>query len=264
MSRSRGRLASPQTGGLLNPLAQRVNLLRAVRFFAGAPEGALPVVAEALEPVRLPAGVTLFHKGDVGDSMYVIASGRLRVHDGPLTFNELGPGDVVGEMAVLDASPRSASVTALEEAELLCLDQAHLYRLMESHAGVTRGIIQVLSRHLRNRVSDLADDYAYINQVLMIATAAQALNDGSYRPDSIAEVTRRDDALGQLARTFQKMAAELIARERSLRREVQQLRIEIDRGRQQDQVAEITTSDYFRQLQQRAADLRSAFGGEDD
>jgi CRP-like cAMP-binding protein len=248
----------------LDSLAERVNLLRGVRFFTGAPEEALPTVAEALEPVRLAAGEVLFHKGDVGDSMYVIAGGRLRAHDGELTFNELGPGDVVGEMAVLDAAPRSASVTAVEPTELLCLHQGPLYELIGSHAGVARGVIQILARHLRNRVSDMANDFAYIRQVLQVAAAAQALNDGRYSAESIAEVAGRDDALGELARTFQHMAAELIARERSLRREVQQLRIEIDRGRQQHQVAEITTSDYFRQLQQRAADLRANMGADDE
>lgn len=244
----------------MDSLSDRVRLLQVMRFFAGAHEAALPVVAAALEPIRLEAGQVLFQKGDVGDSLYVIVEGRVRIHDGELTFNELGLGDVVGEMAVLDEAPRSASVTALEVTELLRLRQETLYNLIENHVGVARGIIQVLTRHLRNRVSDVAEDYAYISQVHIIAAAAQAIHDGSYTPASLAEVARRDDALGQLARTFQQMAAEVIARERSLRREVQALRIEIDRSRQRHQVAEITESDYFRQLQQRAEALRAAFG----
>lgn len=214
-------------------------------------------MAAALEPVRLAAGATLFHKGEVGDSMYVIAAGRVRAHDGELVFDELGPGDVVGELAVLDAAPRSASVTAVEASELLCLHQGPLYGLIGGHAGVARGVIETLARHLRNRVSDRVSDHAFIRQVLLVAAAAEALDKGSYAPGGIVEVTARDDALGELARTFERMAAEVIARERSLRREVQALRIEIDRARQQHQVAEITESDYFRELQQRAAALRA-------
>lgn len=247
----------------MNSIDQRVALLRAVRFFASAPAEALPAVAAALEPLSLAAGATLFHKGEVGDSMYVIVTGRVRVHDGELVFNELGPGDVVGEMAVLDAEPRSASVTALEPAELLCLHQEPLYALIGSHSGVARGVIQILTRHLRNRVNDLVSDYAYISQVHTIAAAAKALNEGGYTPAALASVAGRDDALGQLARTFQQMASVVIAREQSLRREVQALRIEIDRGRQEHQVAAITASDYFRDLQRRAADLRATFREEE-
>jgi DNA repair ATPase RecN len=124
--------------------------------------------------------------------------------------------------------------------------------------------MQVLSKHLRSRVRDITEDYAYISQVQIIAAAAQAINAGTYMPASLNPVAQRDDALGQLARTFQQMAAEVIARERRLRREVQALRIEIDRSRQQSQVAEITDSEYFRQLQQRAAALRATFGDEED
>jgi CRP-like cAMP-binding protein len=240
-------------------MVERVRLLHAVRFFAGAPDTALPIVAEVMDPVSLAAGQLLFSKGDVGDSMYVVATGRLRIHDGDLIFNELGPGDVVGEMSVLDAEPRSASVTAVEATELFCLNQKTLYKLLEVHVSVAHGIIHILTRHLRQRVSDVAEDYAYIREVQIIAAAAQAIHDGTYEPGSLHEVAERSDALGQLARTFQQMADEVIARERSLRREVKALRIEIDRARQKAQVAEITDSDYFRQLQRRAEALRAAF-----
>jgi CRP/FNR family transcriptional regulator, cyclic AMP receptor protein len=238
-------------------------VLQGVRFFAGAAAEALPIVAAVLEPLHLAAEQQLFARGDPGDCMFIITAGRLRVHDGPLTFNHLGPGDVVGEMAVLDTEPRSATVTAVEPTDLLHLRQETLYALLERHVSVARGVIQVLSKHLRNRVRDVAHDYAYISQVHVIAEAARAIDAGVYRPESLDGVAQRDDALGELARTFQLMAADVIAREHSLRREVQALRIEIDRARQQSQVAEITTSDYFRQLQQRAASLRATFGEED-
>jgi CRP-like cAMP-binding protein len=244
----------------MDSLDERIALLRGVRFFTGAPEATLPTVADSFVPIHLEAGAQLFLKGDVGDSLYVITAGRVRVHDGELTYNELGPGDVVGEMAVLDAEPRSASVTALEATALLCLGQEPLYALIGADVGVARGIIGVLCRQLRDRVSDLASDYAYLRQVHMITAAAKAIESGGYDPEAITEVTQRDDALGQLARVFQHMANEVIDRERRLKQEVYELRIEIDRTRQQVQVAEITDNDYFRQLQQRAAAMRANAG----
>ena len=76
-------------------------------------------------------------------------------------------------------------------------------------------------------------------------------------------VAARDDALGQLARTFQRMAHEVRAREDRLREQVRELRIEIDAARQERQVAEITDTDYFRSLRSRAADLRRTIVSEE-
>lgn len=245
------------------PLDERVALLRHVRFFASAPASALPRVAAAMEPVALPAGAALFHKGDLGDSLYVIAAGRLMIHEGDLLLNYLGAGDVVGELAALDEERRSASATAVEDTQLLRLHQGPLFELLMAHADVAHGVISVLCGHLRARVVDVAKDHAYISVVAQIAAAAQAMEAGSYRPEQLAAVAQRDDALGDLARVFQHMAAEVQARERRLRAQVHELRIEIDRSRQERQVSAITGSEFFRQLQERAATLRASLDDDD-
>jgi len=81
----------------------------------------------------------------------------VRVHDGARTLNDIVTGNVFGEMAVLDPQPRSASVTAIEDTELLRLDQQALYELIDDRPEVARGLLQVLSQHLRNRMRDLAE-----------------------------------------------------------------------------------------------------------
>ena len=70
-------------------------------------------------------------------------------------------------------------------------------------------------------------------------------------------VAGRPDALGQLARVFQTMAREVRAREERLRQQVQELTIQIDRTREAKAVEEITETDYFKELQERAKSLRS-------
>ena len=70
-------------------------------------------------------------------------------------------------------------------------------------------------------------------------------------------VAVREDALGNLARIFQHMAREVAAREHALQEQLRELRIEIDEARTQRQVAEITETDYFRDLQRRADALRA-------
>jgi phosphoglycerate-specific signal transduction histidine kinase len=71
-------------------------------------------------------------------------------------------------------------------------------------------------------------------------------------------VTLRSDELGRLARVFQRMAVEVQAREQRLKQQIQELRIEIDEVKKAQQVAEITETDYFYQLKQRAKDLRES------
>lgn len=96
----------------------------------------------------------------------------------------------------------------------------------------------------------------YVDQVGVVTDAASAVESGNFSVDGLDVVGRRDDALGQLARVFQGMVREVAAREQRLRREVQQLRIEIDETRAAEQVEEITESDYFQRLQAKVDQLR--------
>jgi two-component system cell cycle response regulator len=98
----------------------------------------------------------------------------------------------------------------------------------------------------------------YLQQVQRVTGAAAAVETGAFEPDSLDEVAGREDALGQLARVFQRMAREVAAREQSLKRQVQELRIQIDETKKAREVAEITESDYFRDLAERARHLRGA------
>jgi CRP/FNR family cyclic AMP-dependent transcriptional regulator len=240
--------------------AEKVALLRAVSIFAETPEDILAEVASLLKPLEFKVGETIIHKGDCGDCMYIIAQGRVRAHDGERTLNYLGVADVFGEMALLDAEPRVASVTAAEDTRLLRLDRVPFQELMTTRAEVARGIVLVLNRHLRARVQDMAQDFEYMQQMGRVISAAVALEAGKYDPRSLDEVGQRKDALGQLARVFQRMANEVQAREERLKQEVQELRIQIDQAKKARQVAEITEAEYFQQLQESARRMRGRTG----
>jgi nitrate/nitrite-specific signal transduction histidine kinase len=96
----------------------------------------------------------------------------------------------------------------------------------------------------------------YLEEVDKVTDAAVALESGAFDGGSLGSVAQREDALGQLARTFQRMAGEIAAREARLVAQVRELRIEIDESRQAARVAEITGTDYFKDLRSRAEDLR--------
>ena len=105
------------------------------------------------------------------------------------------------------------------------------------------------------RLRDL--ELEYLEQVSRVTSAAAALEAGAFDAALLTEVAARTDALGVLARRFATMAEEVRAREERLRREVRELRIEIDHARQAQRVAEITDTDFFRDLRSRAGELRS-------
>ena len=113
---------------------------------------------------------------------------------------------------------------------------------------------RIASALTAKRLRDL--ELEYLEQVSLVIGAAGQVEAGTFDTASLEVVARRDDALGQLARTFRRMAAEVQAREERLKAQVAELRIEIDEAQQAQKVAEITDTDYFRSLRERADTLR--------
>ncbi|HJS75708.1 MAG TPA: cyclic nucleotide-binding domain-containing protein, partial [Vicinamibacteria bacterium] len=151
--RSQSRNAS--NGGHPMLTIEKVLLLKGVSMFSATSEDTLADVASALEEVELRPGELVFSKGDPGQSMYIVVSGRVRIFDGTKTINFLGEREIFGELALLDPEPRSASVECAEETRLFRLDRDTLFELMTDNVGVVSGIMQVLCRRLR-RITAIA------------------------------------------------------------------------------------------------------------
>lgn len=100
-------------------------------------------------------------------------------------------------------------------------------------------------------------EVAYLRAVSQVTAGAAAMEASDFEPSSLDAVAARSDALGALGRVFQNMAREVIAREKRLRQQLQELKIEIDEVKKAKQVEEITETDYFRSLQEKAQRYRS-------
>lgn len=96
----------------------------------------------------------------------------------------------------------------------------------------------------------------YLQQVRRVTAAAAAVEAGQLKLDSLDSVSARPDELGQLGRVFQRMAREIFTREQALKQQVQELRIQIDESKKAREVAEITETEYFRQLRSDVSSLR--------
>ncbi|UCH78579.1 MAG: cyclic nucleotide-binding domain-containing protein [Candidatus Coatesbacteria bacterium] len=138
-----------------------------------APEEAAAVLADARE-VTLGQGEILFEAGSVGNELFIIKSGRIkvfRVFDGnEISFAEFGTGDAFGEMSLIDEYPRSASVAALEDCVLLSLDRPSFKNLLGKNPDVgvklLLGLAEVFSKRMR-KTDKLLETYHLVNKALI-------------------------------------------------------------------------------------------------
>ncbi len=132
--------------------AQRA--LAATPLFAGLPHHALEALVENLTIVPLEIGVALFKEGDPGDALYVIVEGEVSVQaEGPplVEMARLGPGAFIGEVALMTDQPRSATVTATEQSELLRIDRTTLSTVLAEHGDVLRAVLRFIREWLVDR-----------------------------------------------------------------------------------------------------------------
>ena len=127
--------------------------LAATPLFAGLPREALEALVENLQLVPLSQGETLFREGDPGDALYVIAEGEVSVQaEGPprVEMARLGTGSFIGEVALMTDQPRSATVVAAVDSELLRIDRGTLARVLANHGEVLTSLL----RFVRDRLVD--------------------------------------------------------------------------------------------------------------
>lgn len=122
--------------------------LRAVPLFADLDEADLDALAENVSPMHLERGQLLFNEGDSGDVAYVINAGELEIVKVSGARETLiavrGAGEVIGEMALLNAAPRMATVRASQATDVLAIPKASLDQLLHRSGTAARGLFRVL------------------------------------------------------------------------------------------------------------------------
>jgi predicted acylesterase/phospholipase RssA/CRP-like cAMP-binding protein len=154
-------------------------------LFGSADPAALAELQADAEWVALRGGDILFRRGDPGNAAYTVLSGRLRVIDdtaGERALNEIGAGEILGEMALLSAERRSATVLAVRDSLLARLPAAAFHRLIERQPAVLRRISALLSERLRNQSATAGRVRAVVRTLAVVPAGAG--------PDA-AEFTRR-------------------------------------------------------------------------
>jgi CRP/FNR family cyclic AMP-dependent transcriptional regulator len=121
-----------------------------VWLFSECSRSELRTIAKAAKPVSVKVGTTVCDEGEVGQTFYFILSGKAAVIRHGRRVAELGPGEYFGELALLDRLPRSATVKALTDMELLAISQKDFNKLLTASPALTRKLLVATASRLRN------------------------------------------------------------------------------------------------------------------
>ncbi|MGK7928816.1 MAG: cyclic nucleotide-binding domain-containing protein [Spirulina sp.] len=128
---------------------ERLLFIRRVSIFQELRDEFLVKLASAMDELSFPSNHTIFEQGEEGRSLYIVVSGRVRVHLGDRDLAKLEQGTFFGEMSLFDAEPRSASVTTIETCDCLTLNQLQLIDAIEETPEIAVNITRSLSRRIR-------------------------------------------------------------------------------------------------------------------
>lgn len=131
------------------PKDPKLELLRSVALFAQLRGRELERVAQLADEIDVPAGKVLMRQGETGAEAFVVVEGRLRVERNGRSIAERGPGQVVGEMALLSEGPRTATVTALETSRLLVIGHREFHALLDEQPSVRMAVLDELAGRIR-------------------------------------------------------------------------------------------------------------------
>ncbi|MBD2436648.1 cyclic nucleotide-binding domain-containing protein [Nostoc sp. FACHB-110] len=127
----------------------RLLFVRRVPIFKELRDDFIVRLTSVMHELSFPANYTIFRQGEEGRSLYIVVSGRVKVHIGNKLLAEVEQGKYFGEMAVFDTQTRSATATTIEPCECLELTQEQLYDAIEETPEIAVNIIRELSRLIR-------------------------------------------------------------------------------------------------------------------
>lgn len=155
-------LGGQQKTAAAAPRPQKYEMLRKSFLFRNLAAGHLEKIAELARVLTLPAQHVVFEKTDAGEEMLVVLSGRLKIsvanREGrEIVLGTLGPGEIFGEIAMLDGCGRSATATTLTPCELLGIHRKDFMPFLEQNPKAAADLITVLALRLRLNTEQLAE-----------------------------------------------------------------------------------------------------------
>jgi CRP/FNR family transcriptional regulator, cyclic AMP receptor protein len=142
--------------------------LRACRLFRDLDDRSIALVAAALRPRRFRRGETVFHAGDPGDALFIVAAGQVKIvlpsDEGsePAILTTIGPGGFFGELAMLDGAPRSATAVALDAVATQVLRRDAFDAVIDAEPALRRALLAALAGEIR-RITTQVEDLHFLD-----------------------------------------------------------------------------------------------------
>jgi CRP/FNR family cyclic AMP-dependent transcriptional regulator len=157
------------------------DVLRQAPLFNALDDEAAAALGSSLGTIRLRRGEVLFHEGDTGDKLYIVAEGKVKLGRTSSDGREnllaiLGPGQMFGELSLFDPGPRSATVTAVTDVAFYSLSHDDLLRWLDGRPDVANGLLSQLASRLR-RANDVVSDLVFSDVPGRVAKALLDLAD---------------------------------------------------------------------------------------
>ncbi len=139
-----------RTGGASVAHDEKIDLLRTVPLFAGLDDRELERVSTLADIVDLPADRSLMTQGQHGWEMFILVSGSARIERDGESLGERGPGEVLGEIALLDGGARTATVTLSQPSRLLVVARREFQALMDEFPDIRLRVLEAVAGRLRS------------------------------------------------------------------------------------------------------------------
>ena len=133
-------------------ITEQVTFLKGTDIFSRVPSDLLMQIGNPMEEINAKAGTTVFHEGEAGDAIYLVVDGTMSIVREGIQLITLSRGDCVGEFALIDDGPRSASAVAKTDARLLKWWRKDFQKSLSKHKEVALGILKILTGKIRREV----------------------------------------------------------------------------------------------------------------
>jgi CRP-like cAMP-binding protein len=240
--------------------ADIIKYLQKLPLFEGLPEAIIVDMAEGVASRQLAKDELLFKRGGPGDSLFVIRTGWVKITtvdgDGDeLVLNHCGPGEVIGEMALIDEEPRSASVIALTPAAVLELKRDTFMSVLHKQPMLAVDVMRNLSSRIRYATTYIEKAIEWSHRI--------AEGDYSFAMDQIETVKStfvrqqsNEARAGELLSAFFEMVRGVQEREENLKQQLRKLSIEVDETKRRQEFESLTESTFFTNLKSAARQMR--------
>ena len=238
-----------------------VDILRQIPLIQALPAEALTSLAAEVTFRHIGDGEVLFHQGDPGASAFIIHKGWVKIvihnEDGEeIVLNHCGPGEVIGEIALIDGDRRSAGVVALSPVTALELRRDLLLGVLGEQPQVALDVMRNFAARLRYATTYIEKAIAWSHRV-----GAGDYERAVAELQSASGAVEREQGDGarasQLLAAFFAMVEGVRAREETLKQQIEALSIEIDEARRRELVEEVAQRAFFQDLKAAVRERRN-------